>query len=118
MHCSKLFYRLDQLDGVLVFNEIPHRAAAARIEYGVEVSCLTRGTKTAESETNFFSHPVPADPGSTRRKPGASLGGIASRRERTNRARNEKAFVFAQDYLVQFTGPSLGRPERSGRRWR
>ena len=29
--------RLDQLDGVLVFGEIPHRAVAARIEDGVEI---------------------------------------------------------------------------------
>ena len=28
---------LDQLDGVLVFGEIPHRAVAARVEDGVEV---------------------------------------------------------------------------------
>jgi hypothetical protein len=32
MHCSKRFYRLNQLDGVLVFNEIQDRAVAARIE--------------------------------------------------------------------------------------
>jgi hypothetical protein len=43
MHCSKLFYRLDQHDRVFVFNEIAHRAAAARIEDGVEVSCSTHG---------------------------------------------------------------------------
>src|ERR1700722_12504358 len=32
--------RLDQLDGVLVFGEIPHRTMAARIEEGVEIVLL------------------------------------------------------------------------------
>ena len=46
---------LDQLDGVLVFGEIPHRAVAARVEDGVEVFLLDAVKANGLVELSFRS---------------------------------------------------------------
>jgi hypothetical protein len=46
---------LDQLDGVLVFGEIPHRAVAARIKDGVEVFLLDAVKANGLVELSFRS---------------------------------------------------------------
>jgi hypothetical protein len=46
---------LDQIDGVLVFSEIPHRAVAARVEEGVEVLLLDAVKANGLVELSFRS---------------------------------------------------------------
>ena len=46
---------LDQLDGVLVFGEIPHRAMAARVENGVEVFLFDTVEANSLVELSFRS---------------------------------------------------------------
>src|SRR5271168_4208093 len=53
---------LDQLDGVRVFGEIPHRAVAARVEDGVEVFLLdavkARGLVELSFRSSIFLEPA------------------------------------------------------------
>jgi hypothetical protein len=49
---------LDQLDGVLVFGEIPHRAMAARVEDGVEVFLLDAVKANGLVESSSSQKPV------------------------------------------------------------
>ena len=64
---------LDQLDGVLVFGEIPHRAVAARVEDGVEVFLLDAVKANGLVELSFRSR-VLLEP---ERKVGAEVGFVA-----------------------------------------
>ena len=63
----------DQLDGVLVFGEIPHRAVAARIEDGVEVFLLDAVEANGLVELSFRGR-VLLEP---EREVGAEFGFVA-----------------------------------------